>query len=389
MKQKEILIVTNYFPPESGAASNRIHSMVQGFSKNDYKVSLVCPLPNYPQGKIFNNYRGRVYQKKEESFGFLYRLWIWPTKSSNKFIRLLSMLSFSFSLKLFFLFKKTPEKILIQYSPVFVGFTGVIMSRLLRKKVILNVSDLWPLAGLEMGLLTKGFYYNILTKMESFCYHKSHLIIGQSEEILTHIKETSNKTPLLLYRNYPNFKPPIIQGLKNESQEIKIVYAGLLGVAQGLYKICKEINFSKKVSLHIYGAGPEAEQIKELKKPNIYYYGELERRKLHYELQNYDIGFVPLVNRIYGSVPSKIFELSRLGIPVIYFAGGEGENIVIENGIGWVISVNNKNELQKFIDTITQEKINLFTKKNIQENAIKKFSFNRQFNSLIIAVESI
>lgn len=388
-KHKEILFVTNYFPPEKGAASNRIFSMVKGFSENDYKVTVVCPLPNYPQGKVYKDYRRNLYKRTEEPFGLLYRLWIWPTKSSNKFIRLLSMISFSISLKLFFLFKRTPKKVIIQYSPVFVGFTAVLWSKILRRKVILNVSDLWPLAGLEMGILNKGFYYNILTIMEKFCYKNSQLILGQSEEILIHIKKIANKNPLFLYRNYPDFAPPTIQDLTKESQKIKIVYAGLLGVAQGLYKICSEIDFNENVSLHIYGTGPEAEKIKSLYKPHIHYYGELERDKLHQELLKFDIGFVPLANRIYGSVPSKIFELSRLGLPVLYFAGGEGGEIVKENELGWVVSVNNLNELQVFINSLSVKVLNDFSHNGVQKNAITNFNFREQFTSLVEYINNI
>jgi len=382
-KSKEILFITNYFPPEKGAASNRIFSMVEGFSEKNYKVTVVCPLPNYPQGKVFKNYKRKLYQNTEESFGKLYRLWLWPTKSSNKFIRLFSMLSFSFSLTLFLLFKKTPKLVFVQYSPVFVGFTSVLWSKILKKKIILNVSDLWPLAGLEMGLLSKGFYYNTLTKMERFCYKKSNLILGQSEEILTHIRENDIKNPLFLYRNYPNFNPPEISGKSFPKEEIKIVYAGLLGVAQGLCTICNEIVFSEKVSLHIYGTGPEAEKIKNLNKSHIYYYGEIEREQLHIELQKYDIGFVPLTYRIYGSVPSKIFEISRLGLPILYFAGGEGGDIVKDHNLGWVVAVNNLPELQQFINSLSESELNLFNKSNVQKSAVNSFGFQEQFTSLI------
>src|SRR5690606_25183028 len=131
---------------------------------------VVCPLANYPMGKIFPEYRGKLYASEKYNFGKVARLWVWPSNSANKFVRLLSMISFSFSLVLFFLFSKTPRKIFIQYSPVFVGFTGVCLGRLFSKKIILNVSDLWPLAGLEMGILKKGWYYSLLLKMERFCY---------------------------------------------------------------------------------------------------------------------------------------------------------------------------------------------------------------------------
>jgi len=382
MKNKEVLIVTNYFPPEKGAASNRLFSLVNGLSENEYNVKVVCPLPNYPQGKIFDGYRWKIFLKSKESFGTLYRLWIWPSNSSNKFFRLLSMLSFSLSLSLFFIFSKTPKKIIIQYSPVFVGFTSAFWASLFRKKIILNVSDLWPLAGLEMGLLSKGFYYSLLSKMETFCYRKSHLILGQSKEILTHIEKKGVSATLFLYRNYPDFKPqkPIE---KTMDKELKIVYAGLTGVAQGLHKICSSINLPKHISLHIYGAGSEAEQLKSLQKENIFYHGEIKREELHHKIQEFHLGFVPLANRIYGSVPSKVFELSRLGIPLLYMAGGEGENIVMDHQLGWVVPVNDINKLQSFMDVITIESLLQFPKLTVQNNATHYFDFSKQFNQLL------
>ncbi|MCF6306652.1 MAG: glycosyltransferase family 4 protein [Flavobacteriaceae bacterium] len=387
--KKTILVISNYFPPEKGAASNRMFSMVDGFSKQNYKVTVVCPLPNYPQGKIFEGFKGKLYQKETTNFGEIYRLWLWPSNSSNKFVRLFSMISFSISLKLFFFLKRIPKKVVIQYSPVFVGFTAVFLSILFRKKIILNVSDLWPLAGLEMGLLKKGAYYSILEKMEHFCYRKSDLILGQSEEILQHIKNLKIEQPLFLYRNFPDFIPPKITKKNDDKNVIKIVYAGLLGVAQGLLKICSEVEFTKEVQLHIYGNGPETEKIKNINKENIFYHGELDREILHKELQKYDIGFVPLTNRIYGSVPSKIFELSRLGLPVLYFAGGEGETIVNYFCIGWTIPVNNNSALQDFITTLSSEKLKEFSNCNIQEKSVINFDLNKQFEKLVNTFDKI
>jgi len=382
MKKKDILLVTNYFPPESGAASNRMYSMAQGFSENDYNVSVVCPLPNYPQGKLFDGYKRKLFFKSKESYGTIYRLWIWPNNSSNKFLRLLSMLSFSLSLSLFFIFLKLPQKVLIQYSPVFVGFTGVFWSRIFRKKIILNVSDLWPIAGLEMGVLSEGFYFSLLNKMEAFCYQKSHLILGQSKEILEHIHKKEVSPSLFLYRNYPEFVPQVLNNQPIDGN-IQIIYAGLTGVAQGLFKICASIKLPKHVSLHIFGTGSEAEQLKLLNKENIYYHGEVKREVLHEKIQEYHLGFVPLSNRIYGSVPSKIFELSRLGIPVLYFAGGEGENIVIDHQLGWVVPVNDIEKLQSFFDSLTVEKVEVYPSLQVQNNAINHFDFSTQFQQLV------
>lgn len=385
---KEILIITNYFPPEKGAASNRIYSLAEGLGQAGFKVKVVCPLPNYPTGKIFNDFSGKISTTENSSFGVIKRLWIWPSNSANKFLRLLSMLSFSFSLILFFIFSKTPKIIFIQYSPVFVGFTGVLLGRLFKKKIILNVSDLWPLAGLEMGLLKKGRYYSLLQKMEKYCYRNANLIIGQSEEILAHVQRFNLKKKTFLYRNIPAFNPPSIKK-KQSSDEIKIVYAGLLGVAQGINEVCQRISFPENISLHIYGAGPEAEKIKHLNKRNIYFYGEMERKKLHTELQNYDIAFIPLIKRIYGSVPSKIFEFTRLGLPVLYFAGGEGGEIVKNESLGWVVPAQDFKALQEFINTISEENLQQFPKEMIQKNSTSAFDFHKQFENFTALIERI
>jgi len=386
--QKEILIITNYFPPERGAAANRIYSMAEAMGDTGFTVTVVCPLPNYPTGKVFREYGGKISSVESVSFGKIKRLWIWPSNSANKFVRLLSMLSFSLSLVLFFSFNKTPKKIFIQYSPVFVGYTAVCLGRLFSKKIILNVSDLWPLAGLEMGVLKKGTYYSLMQKMEKFCYKNANLIIGQSEEILQHISNFKKEKPFFLYRNIPNFDIPPIKE-KSISKEIKIVYAGLLGVAQGIFEICQKVTFPENVSLHIYGAGPEAGKIKNLQKRNIHFYGELDREELHKELQNYDIAFIPLINRIYGSVPSKIFEYTRLGLPVLYFAGGEGGAIVERESLGWVVAVNDLGGLQSFINSISETELKSFPKAIVQKNSALAFDFKKQFDAFISSIESV
>lgn len=385
--RNEILLITNYFPPEKGAASNRMSSLAKALGQADFSVQVVCPLPNYPTGKIFREYKGKMSYTENASFGSIKRLWIWPSNSANKFVRLLSMVSFSFSLVLFFIFSRIPKKIFIQYSPVFVGFTAVCLGRLFSKKIILNVSDLWPLAGLEMGLLQKGTYYSLLQKMEKFCYKNADLIVGQSEEILQHVSNYVEK-PTFLYQNLPHFSPPKIPEVQ-PSKEIKIVYAGLLGVAQGIYEICHRISFPENVSLHIYGAGPEAEKIKRLEKKGIYFYGELNRAELHKELQKYDIAFIPLKKRIFGSVPSKIFEYSRLGLPLLYFAGGEGGAIIKKESLGWVVPVNDYDALQNFICSISQEKMREFPKGKVQSYSVSAFNFHKQFGDFSTLVECI
>ena len=383
---KDILIITSYFPPESGAASNRIFHLSEGLQKRQYHVSVLTPLPNYPTGKIFEAYKGKFKQASTENDIKIHRLWIYASNSKNKLLRLFAMLSYSFSLVWFFMWHKVPKTVIIQSPPLLVAFTSVLFLRSKKRKLILNVSDLWPIAGLELNVFKKNFSYRLLERIEKYNYKKADIIFGQSEEILEHIKCLFSKKETYLYRNYPDFEIPKIETKTLSNEKIKLVYAGLLGIAQGIYSLSNQLNYSN-IEFHIYGAGSEQIKIENFINKNpelpIFYHGEITRKELHKELLKYDITIIPLLNRIYGSVPSKIFEYAKLGLPMIYFGGGEGEKIIENNGLGWVANAGDYNDLNKTISAITKADLSIEYKKQIRQKADEKFNFKKQLDVLI------
>ncbi|MGB3606483.1 MAG: glycosyltransferase family 4 protein [Psychroserpens sp.] len=380
---RDLLIITSYFPPEIGAASNRIFHLANGLEKSGFNVSVLTPLPNYPTGQIFDDYKGRFKDTSKVGEITVHRLWIYASNSKNKLIRLVAMLSYSFSLIWFFMWHKIPKTVIVQSPPLLVAFTSMCFLRRKTRKLILNVSDLWPIAGLELGALKKGFSYKLLETIERFNYKKAQLILGQSEEILAHVKSICPNKATFLYRNYPDFSPPKIEAVK-PSAPLKIVYAGLLGIAQGIFKLCTALDYSN-IEFHIYGSGSEQEQIErfitEHPKLPIFFHGRVTRHELHKVLTGYDVAIIPLLNRIYGSVPSKIFEYARLGMPMLYFGGGEGEYIIETNRLGWIAKAGDYTDLNSVISKIALVDISEVKKAQIQQTALENFDFERQLKA--------
>lgn len=60
----KILIVSFYYTPELGAAPSRIANMAEGLKTQGAEVDVLTCLPNYPQGQIFEGYRGCLSKKK-------------------------------------------------------------------------------------------------------------------------------------------------------------------------------------------------------------------------------------------------------------------------------------------------------------------------------------
>ena len=378
---KEIMIITNYYPPEIGAASNRIFHLAKGLQNLGFETSVITPLPNYPTGKIFDGFKGHFKLEARENGIRVFRLWLFASNSKNKILRLLAMVSYSFSLIWFFLTHKIPKTVIVQSPPLLVAFTCMLFLKRKKRKLVLNVSDLWPSAGLELGVFKENLSYKLLKKIEEFNYRRANLVLGQSQEILDHVSLITPKTETFLYRNYPDFQLSKILPQQMDAEKTKLVYAGLLGVAQGILKLCETLDYSN-IEFHIYGSGAEKESLLSFIESHdglpIVYHGQVERATLHKELMNYDVAIIPLLNRIYGSVPSKIFEYARLGLPMIYFGGGEGESVIKKHQLGWVVPAGKYDELNNLLLKLKKEDFTLGFKNNIQKEAVKCFDFEVQ-----------
>lgn len=388
---KEILIISNYYPPEKGAAANRIEQLALKLRQNNYTVSVVCPLGNYPKGELFPEYKGKFSVTENRENITVKRLWIYPSVSQNIFVRIVSVLSFSLSLFLYLMFTKTPQKVVVQSPPLLLSFVSVLVLSMKQKKIILNVSDLWPLAAIELKALKKdSFSHKTSLFMERFIYKKATLVLGQSNEILSHVHSFFPENKAFLYRNFPDHQVAGIDFKTTENQTIKLFYAGLLGVAQGVFELCKKIKLEGlNIELHLMGDGAEKSQIEALIHSNsvqkIFFHGMLERKNLHEKLKTFDIAIVPLKTRIYGSVPSKIFEYGSLGFPILYFGGGEGEDIVLENNLGWIAHVGNFADLNEKLVSISKlDKTELdLMKKDAFYQSKKVFNLDLQIKDLI------
>lgn len=352
----KLIILSQYFVPEMGAPQNRLFELTKGLIKLGWQVQVVSAMPNYPTGKIFKSHKNRFTQTDWIEGIEVKRFWLYPSNSSRIFPRIVSMLSFSFTslFSVFFIRSKRPVYLLVESPPLTLAFSGWLLSVFSKTKLILNISDLWPLSAKELGAIKEGGLYNLLVRLETFLYKKASICVGQSQEIVRHIeKEVPGKA--YLFRNGVDTHR-FEERKFNPSNRNKLVYAGLLGVAQGILSICKNIDFkSLNAEFHIYGNGAELDSIISFQNDNptrgITYQGILKRDELPDVLSSYGGALIPLVKNIYGAVPSKIYEAMAAGLPIIFSGEGEGAVIIKKANAGWVNSPGNWEELQ---DSITE-----------------------------------
>ena len=60
-----VLLITQYFPPEIGAAASRWGDYVNILINKGHKVTVLCEMPNYPYGRFINGYKNE-FSKREK-----------------------------------------------------------------------------------------------------------------------------------------------------------------------------------------------------------------------------------------------------------------------------------------------------------------------------------
>lgn len=386
----KIALLTQYYKPEMGAPQNRLFEMMRGLKELENEVCVVTAMPNYPTGKIFDAYKGKLTCKENLDGIEIKRYWLYASNARKAMPRIWNMVSFSFMalFSLRYLRSKQLDYLVVESPPLTLGIVGIILSKLLGCKLIANISDIWPLSAKELGAMNDGKLYHTLEKIEHYIYRKAHITMGQSQEIVDHIVNNGGKNTYL-FRNGvdPNRFIDLVD-IKPEEGKVKLVYAGLLGFAQGIADICKNINFAELgMEFHIYGAGGEQKDIENYitTHPNngIYYHGVVSRTELPTKLKEANLTLIPLVKNIYGAVPSKIYESMAAGLPIMFVGEGEGARIVSDNKIGLAANARDYNGLKKNIEYVLTHKIEMEEmSKNCIDCAHNKFNRPKQIKDL-------
>ena len=347
-----ILFHTQYFPPEIGAPQARISELAQRLYKKNVKVTVLTAMPNYPTGKIYPGYGG-LLQREDFGYATIIRTWILPGTGYAFTRRLANYFSFALSSLIFGILKvNSPDVVITESPPLFLGITGFFLSRYLKAKWVFNVSDLWPKSAEHMGLIEDGYLLRFVFKLEEWLYRKADLVTGQSDEI---IKDVSQRFPDLRVEKITNGVDPerfnsvsknSLENTRNRfgvNGQFGVVYTGLHGLAQGLDQIIESAKQMSSMNTRFVfvGDGPAKEQLVTQANAhslsNVQFSDPVGREEIPSILQSMDAILVSLKRPIPGAVPSKLYEAMAAGKPVVYIGGGGGAEIVNKYGVGLTV----------------------------------------------------
>lgn len=365
-----LLLITQYFPPETGAPQARLYELALGLIAQGWEVQVITAMPNYPKGVIHEGYRGKLMARETIDGIDVIRTAIYPTKSASLIPRLTNYFSFVFSSVLFGCFHvKRPTVLMVESPPLFLGLAGICYKFLLRTPLIMNISDLWPGTMVSMGMLQNGWKLRAAERLERMCYYFSDAVTGQSKEIIKGVADVNDHVPVIHIPNGcdcnffgPEKHDPTFFEMHGFSGKTLVGYAGLIGLAQGMgIMIDLAIRFAENPNLMfvIVGDGPEKEKlekrVRDEKLENIRFTGTVPKSDMPGIMSAFDMAMVPLRYVIPGAVPSKIYEAMASETPIVLLAQGEARDIVNAAGGGIAVDYENLDEVEAAIRSLAND----------------------------------
>lgn len=367
------LVFTQYFPPEIGAPSTRLAAVITALRRRGHEVEVVTAMPNYPNGEISLEYRGRFYMFDNWSGVPVHRVWMYAATGAG-FKRLIGYLSFTI-FSSFGLFRaERPDFLFVESPPLFLSLPAFIYSRLKRVPYIFNVADLWPDSLVSVGYDIDSPFIRMARYLEKWSYCKAAYVIALTEGIKSTLLKDKNvaESKVLFLPNGVDtemFQPrEPDQTLVREQGFVKkkvILYAGNIGLAQGLDVAIEAMNILQEshadVLLCFIGDGSDKVRLETLVRSNhmknIVF---LRSQPPEFVSRLYNIsiaGFVSLKkDKLFeGARPSKMFPIMASQKPVIYSADGEGAEIIRKAEAGLVTPAGDVGMLAEAIARIADD----------------------------------
>jgi colanic acid biosynthesis glycosyl transferase WcaI len=353
LRPMHVLFLTHYFPPEIGAAPARIAALAHGLAERGLQVSVHTGFPHYPSGTIESPYENRAVLVEHEGPVRIIRSVVYPTPNRGFHRRLANHTAFAAGALATARTAGAVDVVVAESPPLFTAAAGVAYAAAKNAALALNVSDLWPESAIELGALSAGRVPAAAAHaLARHCYRRAQLITAPTAGIVSSLSaraEAAGKVTLVAPAVDLARFCAIAERPRQPHAPLRVVYAGTLGLAQGLGVLvdAAALAGADVVEVQIAGDGPEAnmlrDRVAEQHLSNVRLLGPVAPQDVPALLEQADAGVVPLLDRpvFRGALPTKLFELMAAGRPAIVAARGEAAELVTRTSAGLAVAPEN------------------------------------------------
>jgi glycosyltransferase involved in cell wall biosynthesis len=365
------LILTQYYPPEVGAAQVRLSATVRELVRLGHEVEVVTGMPNYPEGRTQAGYRGRAAMTERRDGVTIRRTWLVAAQGRGM-RRMLNYISFAFTCVAGLLASTRPDVVFVESPPPLVAIPGWAFARFWRSTFVLNVSDLWPDTAVELGVTRAGLVLRLAARLEKWAYSRAdyiNIVTEEWAETLVGDKDVPQGKVLLLPNGVdPEYfapRPPdeaLIDALGVRGNKL-VLCAGTVGYAAGLDVVISAAELLKDcpISFVFAGGGSERQRLEQDARKrgltNVVFLGPRPVGDMSALYSLASVALVTLLDRplFRGMRPARLTVAMASGVPVICNAHGTAARIVQDAQAGIVVAPEDPGALADAIVSLTAD----------------------------------
>ena len=219
--------------------------------------------------------------------------------------------------------RKNFDSIYIFSYPPTMNLIAIYSKKILKKKTVYSVWELYPEIASKLNELNSSFLLNLFKRIDNFCLRIIDDVVVNSQEL---------KDYLVSKRNIDENKINVIYHFSNEPQTPKptiinkeIMYAGNLGTPQNLESFINIFSKStNEFNLTIYGSGTQYERISQMNSNNIKVNSFVDRKKLVELTKDIPYALISLSPKLtVEGFPGKTFDYLKMNKILIGYSNPE------------------------------------------------------------------
>lgn len=343
-----ILIITQWFQPEPHYKGL---NFALGLKSRGHNVEVLTGFPNYPDGKIYENYKLSPFRRELMEGVYVNRCWLYPSHDRSAIRRAANYISFAVSTTIASFFLKKPDVVYIYTPPMTATLAALAINFFRGVPYVVDIQDLWPDTLAATGMVRSKGLLSLVGWFSKLVFKRASRIIVLSDGFRNQLGQRGIDTPVAVIRNWSppeiveNCRAPALpERLDIALQPFNVLFAGNIGVAQGLDVVIDAAHLMQaqgiSVIFNIVGGGVDLERLKGRTEHEaseiVHFHDNRHPTEMAEFFSKADALLVHLRrDRLFEiTIPSKTQAYLAVGKPILMGVRGDATNLVEEAGAG-------------------------------------------------------
>lgn len=343
--------------------------MARYWVSKGHQVTVLTNHPSHPVGRVYQGYQNVPYQWDEWEGVKVLRLWTFAREKHSTATQTLSYLVYMGLASTAAALIRDADVVIATSPHFFCGLGGTVMGKLLRRKMIVEIRDLWPESFNAVGVVENNLLLDTLEQLELWMYRNAGRIVAVTHSFKENMAERGidpekidvipNGIDSVTFS--PEAIPPLPRAELGLEGKFVVSYIGTIGRAHqlpSLLGMMKELEEVEDLAFVIMGGGAKLGEVQErargLDLKNVQILGHQPIERARGLLAATDVSLVHLQKSdVFKKViPSKMFESMGMKKPVVLGVEGESARILEDARAGFAVEPENGQAHKEAIMTL-------------------------------------